>query len=160
MLAVESEDQEECAHLCFPGSHRGRDVPLAWTTEKEKIISTKIDNAAPLSQCWLSVRGWGWHYSPQVSDRSLPKPVSPSDSPWGQGRVSAARQCSCAASSSAWDVSERNSKLGSAWCFLACYLFLLEMPYLIHFMISFVDFLPFVFQAEITILWKSWKIRK
>lgn len=128
--------------------------------KKKKIISTKIDNAAPLSQCWLSVRGWGWHYSPQVSDRSLPKPVSPSDSPWGQGRVSAARQCSCAASSSAWDVSERNSKLGSAWCFLACYLFLLEMPYLIHFMISFVDFLPFVFQAEITILWKSWKIRK
>lgn len=68
--------------------HIGAGMYLLLELQKKKKKSTKIGNAAPLSQCWLSVRGWGWHCSLQVSDVSLSKPVSPSDSPWGQGRQS------------------------------------------------------------------------
>lgn len=114
MVIVWSEDQENCAQLSFPGSH-GAGMCLLNNKQRNNLKSPKTANAAPLSQCWLWVRGRGWPCSLQVSVWSLSKPVSPSDSPWGQGRVSGARQCSCAASSAAArDVAKGIPKLGPA----------------------------------------------
>lgn len=64
--------------------HTGAGMCLLLELQKQRLISTEMDNTAPFSQCWLSVRDWGWHCSLQVSNIYLSKPVGL----WGQGRLS------------------------------------------------------------------------